>query len=177
MTGLDPEKETIMSICCFVTDAQLTVKDEQGWEAVIHHEQEQLDQMGDWCTRTHGKTGLTAACIASKTTHKEAALGLLDYIKRFAPEPKCSLLAGNSVHHDKAFLNRGPYKAVADHLGYRILDVSSIKEAVKRWSPNEVVLGIPKKKLLHQAKEDILESIEEARYYQEKCFTERRDGS
>lgn len=177
MTGLDPETQTIMSICCYVTDAQLALKDTEGWEAIIHHDQAQLDQMGEWCTRTHGNTGLTAACIASTTTPQEAATGLLKYIKQFVPEPRRSLLAGNSVHHDKAFLSKGPYKSVADHLGYRILDVSSIKEAVKRWAPEEVVKGIPQKQTLHQAREDILESIEEARYYKANCFMGRTEGS
>lgn len=162
-----------MSICCFVTDAQLAIKDERGWEAIVHHSQEQLDQMGEWCTNTHGKTGLTAACLASTTTAQEAADGLLNYVKKYAPEPNRSLLAGNSIHHDKAFLSKGPYKAVTDHLGYRILDVSSIKEAARRWSPEEVLAGIPRKQVLHRAREDILESIEEARYYREKCFAEK----
>jgi oligoribonuclease len=74
------------------------------------------------------------------------------------------------VHADKAFLRKGPYKQVNDHLHYRILDVSALKEAAKRWSSVEVLEGVPKKKLLHKAKEDILESIEEARYYKEAVF-------
>lgn len=170
MTGLDPDTESIMSICCYVTDARLELKDETGWEAIIHHDKERLDRMDKWCTKTHGSTGLTAACIESKITHEEAASGLLEYIKHYVPEPRSSLLAGNSVHHDKIFLSKGPYKAVTDHLGYRIMDVSSIKEAARRWSPDEVVAAIPGKKGLHQAREDILESIEEARYYREKLF-------
>lgn len=90
------------------------------------------------------------------------------------PEPKRALLAGNSVHADKAFLSKGPYKKVIDHLSYRILDVSTLKEAAKRWSNLEVLVGVPKKKVLHEAKADILESIEEARYYKETIFQRPR---
>ena len=74
------------------------------------------------------------------------------------------------MHADKAFLRKEPYKKVDNHFHHRILDVSSIKEAAKRWSPAEVVRRRPNKKGLHQAREDILESIEEAKYYREKIF-------
>ncbi len=95
---------------------------------------------------------------------------MLEYIKRFVPEPKRALLAGNSVHADKAFLRKEPYKKVHDHLHYRILDVSTLKEAARRWSPLSVLLEIPKKKLLHTAQQDIIESILEAKYYKEAIF-------
>lgn len=170
MTGLDPEKETIMSIACFITDAQLKLQHEQGWESIIHHDKSTLDRMDEWCTKTHEASGLTAACIASSTTNEQAASGLLEYIKKYVPEGRRGLLAGNSVHCDKAFLSKPPYNGVTDYLSYRILDVSSLKEAARRWAPEEVLLSVPSKKLLHQAREDILESIEEAKYYREKCF-------
>lgn len=159
-----------MSIACFITDAQLKLIDDQGWEAVIHHDKPTLDQMDEWCTNTHGKSGLTAACIASTTTHEQAASGLIEYIKKSIPEPRRGLLAGNSVHCDKAFLSKPPYDRINSYLSYRILDVSTLKEAAMRWAPEDVLLGVPSKKLLHQAREDILESIEEARYYQKKLF-------
>jgi oligoribonuclease len=97
-------------------------------------------------------------------------MDLLEYIKRFVPEPKRALLAGNSVHADKAFLRKEPYKKVHDHLSHRILDVSTLKEAARRWSSLDVLLGIPKKKLLHTARSDILESIEEAAFYKNFIF-------
>jgi oligoribonuclease len=124
----------------------------------------------DWCIRTHAQSGLTAAVLASSTTPDDAATALLSYIQRYVPEPKRALLAGNSVHADKAFLRRGPYKQVHDHFSHRILDVSALMEAARRWCSDDVLAGAPKKKLLHQAKEDILESIEEARYYKEVIF-------
>jgi oligoribonuclease len=80
-----------------------------------------------------GKSGLTAAVIESTTTPQQAASDLLSYIQKHIPEKGVALLAGNSVHADRAFLRKGPYQKVLDHLHYRILDVSSIKEAARRW--------------------------------------------
>jgi oligoribonuclease len=174
MTGLDPDKDTIISIACFITDAQLALLDSQGWEAIIHHDQATLDRMDEWCTAAHGRSGLTAASIASTVTAQEAADGLLGYIQQYVPEKRSGLLAGNSVHVDKEFLRRGPYRKVVDHLTYRILDVSAIKEAARRWASPTVLMKLPRKKELHQAKEDVLESIEEARFYRETFFTPKK---
>lgn len=81
-----------------------------------------------------------------------------------------AVLAGNSVHADKAFLAREPYAAVLDWLHYRILDVSAIKEAARRWGSEELLHAVPAKKEVHLAKDDILESIEEMRFYKERFF-------
>lgn len=170
MTGLDTENDTIMSLACFVTDANLKVLDDKGYEAIVHHSKEQLDRMGEWCTRHHGQSGLTKACLDSTTTAEEAAEGLLRYIKQYVPERRTGLLSGNSVHADKSFLVKGPYKVVTDHLHYRLLDVSSIKEAARRWAPKETLNRIPRKRMLHEARADILESIEEAKFYRETFF-------
>jgi oligoribonuclease len=170
MTGLDLEKDTILSLACFITDADLNMLDDTGYEAIVHHTQEQLEGMGEWCTRQHGESGLTAACLASTTTAEQASQECLTYIKKYVSEPKKALLAGNTVHADKAFLRKEPWRPVVRYLHHRILDVSAIKEAAKRWSPVEVIKGSPGKKGLHEAKADILESIEEARYYKEKIF-------
>ena len=135
--------------------------------------------MNEWCIHTHGKSGLTAACIDSNTTPQEASSGLLNYIKKYVSEPRRALLAGNSVHCDKEFLKKPPYEVVMGYLGHRILDVSSIKEAARRWAPKETLARVPKKQGLHQAREDILESIEEARYYRDTFFRQPglHDGS
>ena len=170
MTGLDAERDTILSISCFLTHAQLLLLDVDGWEATIHHEKSALDKMNDWCISTHGKSGLTAAAIASTTSAQEAAEALLEYIKSSVPEKGKALLAGNSVHCDKEFLRRSPWNMVLDHLHYRILDVSSIKEAARRWAPERILDLVPEKKGLHQAREDILESIEEAMFYRDTIF-------
>ena len=123
--------------------------------------------MDAWCSRTHGASGITSAAIASTTTESEAADALLAYITRLVPQKGTALLAGNSVHADKMFLMRPPYDRVLAHLHYRILDVSAIKEGVRRWASDEVIAGMPRKEVKHQARADILESIEEARYYRE----------
>lgn len=170
MTGLDVDSDSILSISCFVTDAQLQLLDDQGWDVVIHHDKSTLDKMNEWCIATHGKSGLTSAAIASQNTPQVAADGLLAYIRRWVPEKRTGLLAGNSVHCDKEFLKKPPYNTVLDHLHYRMLDVSSIKEAAKRWAPERNLEELPEKKGLHQAREDILESIEEARFYRDTFF-------
>lgn len=172
MTGLDPDKEEIIEIFCLITNADLELIDPEGWGTVIHQPKERLDQMDEWCARTHGESGLTAAVIASQVTAEQAADELLTYIKKFVTEPRTAILAGNSVHADKAFLRMEPYRKVVDFLHYRILDVSSLKEAASRWCP-ELLNGKPRKKLLHQAKDDILESIEEAKFYKQAIFEKR----
>lgn len=177
MTGLNTDHDTIMSLAAFVTDADLNVLDEQGYEAVIHHSKEDLDRMGEWCTEHHGASGLTQACIDSSTTAEDAAEGLLQYIKQFVPERRTGLLAGSSVHVDKTFLVKPPYNIVTEHLHYRILDVSTIKEAARRWAPKAILKNIPKKKMLHEARADILESIEEARYYRQVFFIETKEDN
>jgi oligoribonuclease (3'-5' exoribonuclease) len=165
MTGLNAETEQILSIACFITDYDLNLLDNNGFEAVIGQPQHVLDGMDPWCVRTHGMSGLTAACLASTTTALRASIDLLEYVKHHVPEPGKALLAGNSVHVDKMFLMQPPWKTILNHLHYRILDVSAIKEGVRRWCGEEVVQGIPSKASKHEAKADVLESIEEAKYY------------
>ncbi|KXX81674.1 Oligoribonuclease, mitochondrial [Madurella mycetomatis] len=169
MTGLDPDKEEIIEIYCIITDSQLDVLDDSGWGTVVHQTRERMEQMDEWCTRAHGESGLTEAVINSTVTPEQAAEGLLAYIQKYIPTRGVALLAGNSVHADRAFLRKEPYKKVLDHLHYRILDVSTLKEAARRWCP-EVASAAPQKKCLHKARADILESIDEARYYRTAIF-------
>ena len=170
MTGLDAKVDTIMSLACFVTDFDLNLLDPEGYTAVIYHTTEQLSKMGEWCQEHHGSSGLTAACLSSTTTADQAARDLLAYVKRHVPKPRQALLAGNSVYSDKLFLMQEPYSSVIEHLHYRILDVSAIKEAAKRWAPESILVQIPKKANLHEAKADILESIQEAKFYRNSLF-------
>lgn len=169
MTGLDPDREEIIEIFCIITSGTLDVLDDNGWGTVIHQSQERMDKMDEWCTRTHGNSGLTAAVVSSKVTPEQAADELLAYIKKYVPE-RGAVLAGNSVHADRAFLRKEPYKKVVSYLHHRILDVSTLKEAARRWCPRSIIKNAPIKQGLHQAKEDILESIAEARYYKEVIF-------
>jgi len=177
MTGLDLSKDTIMSLACFITDAQLNLLDETGYECVLQHSQKQLNAMGEWCQSHHGASGLTQACLNSTTTAETAATELLEYIQKFIPDRKQGLLAGNTVHADKAFLVKEPWRKVIRHLHHRILDVSAIKEAARRWAPDDALKKSPQKKGKHEAKADILESIEEARYYRRVFFLGDREES
>jgi oligoribonuclease len=170
MTGLDMQRDTIMSLACFITDHELNLVDEVGYEAVIHHTQEQMGAMGEWCRQHHGDSGLTQACLDSSTTAETAAAELLEYIRKYVPERRYALLAGNTVHQDKDFMLKEPWNKVIAHLHHRILDVSAIKEAARRWAPEEALKRSPQKAGKHEAKADILESIAEARYYKKVFF-------
>lgn len=170
MTGLDLSKDSIMSLACFVTDYELNLFDEKGYEAVIHHTQEQMDAMGEWCRDHHGASGLTQACLDSSATAETAATELLQYVQKYVPDRQRALLAGNTVHADKAFLVLEPWTKVIKHLHHRILDVSTLKEAARRWAPEDVLKMTPHKASKHEAKADILESIREARYYKKVFF-------
>lgn len=169
MTGLNPDSDAIIEIFCLITDSQLNLLDQSGWGTVVHQPKERMDAMDEWCTRVHGDSGLTAAVLGSTVSPEQAADGLLAYVTKWAPKARTALLAGNSVHADLGFLRKKPYDRVVDHLHYRILDVSSIKEATRSWRP-DLASGAPVKKGLHKARDDILESIEEARYYRSAVF-------
>ena len=171
MTGLNTDKDTIMSLACFITDAKLNLLDQQGYEATIKHSQAQMNAMGEWCRDHHGASGLTQACLDSTMTAETAAGELLRYIQKYVPDRRRGLLAGNTVHADKAFLLKEPWTKVIKHLHHRILDVSAIKEAARRWAPDEALKNSPQKAGKHEAKADILESIEEARYYKRVFFS------
>jgi oligoribonuclease len=170
MTGLDYDNDVIIEIACFVTDYDMNLLEPDGFEVVIHQPQEVMDAMGEWCTQHHGDSGLTAAVLASSISPDQAAQDLLSYIQQYLPEPRRALLAGNSVHADAAFLRKAPYDKIIKHLHYRILDVSSFKEAARRWAPKEVLTHAPGKKGLHTARADILESIVEAKFYRDIFF-------
>jgi oligoribonuclease len=176
MTGLDYDNDEIIEIFCLITNGDLELAHDAGWGTVIHQSQERMDAMDEWCRKTHGKSGLTAAVVKSTVTAEQAAEELLAYIQKHIPEPRVAVLAGNSVHADRAFLSKGPYKQVIDYLHYRILDVSTIKEAARRWRP-DVLAKAPVKKGLHEARQDIIESIEEAKYYKEVIFQQPKQRS
>lgn len=175
MTGLDPINDVLLQICCYITDCNLQPLDYTGFEVVIHRPRRILDNMGEWCTRTHASTGLTSRCLESTTTISDAGEQLLEYIKEYVPEKGVALLAGNSVHADKVFLVK-ECPQVIEWLHYRILDVSTIKEAARRWAGEQWLEGVPEKKLTHEARQDILESIEEMKYWKGLLFDGRQSG-
>lgn len=169
MTGLDPACDVILQIVCFITNSTLTLLDPTGLELIIHHPASTLSAMGPWCQSTHSSTGLTTRVLASPLTPTDAAEQLLAYIQSHVPEPRRALLAGNSIHADRAFLVKMCPKVI-DHLHYRLLDVSTIKECVRRWGCKQLRSNVPQKKGLHEARQDVLESIEEMKYYKEVLF-------
>ncbi|KAK6508405.1 hypothetical protein TWF506_010498 [Arthrobotrys conoides] len=169
MTGLTPPQDKLLQIACYITDSQLTLLEPIGFEVVISRPQSLLSQMDDWCTATHTSTGLIPRVLSSTTTVEEASTQLLSYIQKYVPDKKTAIMCGNSIHFDKLFLSI-EMPEVVDWLSYRVGDVSSIKEFARRWCDEAVLEGLPVKKYTHEAREDILESIEEARYYRRVLF-------
>ena len=126
-----------------------------------------LNRMGEWCVEHHGQSGLTDKVKKSTLNLEQCEKEVLEFISPWAPKGKCCL-AGNSVGQDKKFLDKYMPK-FSEHLHYRIIDVSTVKELVKRWYPEDFSEK-PKKKLTHRALDDILESIDELKYYKTSVF-------
>lgn len=166
MTGLDIDKDHIIEMACIVTDSSMNVIAE-GPNLIIHQPEEVLSGMGDWCKEHHGASGLTDAVRKSTVELKEAEEQMLAFIKEHTPVKECPL-AGNSVHADKRFLDKYMPRFM-EHLHYRIVDVSTVKELCKRWY-SWIYKGAPKKKETHRALEDIKESIKELKYYRSNMF-------
>ena len=164
MSGLDIDKEHILEMSCLITDADLNVVAE-GPEIIIHQSDEILNNMGEWCKETHGKTGLTEAVKKSNIDLTTAENIMLEFIKQHVPKGACPL-AGNSIHADRMFLNKY-MKNFLDYLHYRIIDVSTIKELSTRWYPRNPFFA---KKNVHRSLDDIKESIEELKYYRSTLF-------
>lgn len=169
MTGLDVERERILEIATIVTDGELNVIAE-GPELVVHQPPAVLDAMNDWNQKHHGESGLVDRVRASTIDDAEAERLTLAFVAEHVA-PQSAPLAGNSIHQDRLFLSRY-MKTLEGHLHYRNVDVSTIKELVRRWYP-VAYEARPKKKGSHRALDDIRESIEELRYYRAACFVPR----
>ncbi|MFT5588017.1 MAG: oligoribonuclease [Bradyrhizobium sp.] len=162
MTGLDPENDRIIEVAVVVTDSELNILG-QGPVFAIHQSDAALDGMDAWNKGTHGRSGLIERVKASTVTEAEAEAALITFLKDFVPAGK-SPMCGNSICQDRRFMARGMPKLEA-FFHYRNLDVSTLKELCKRWKP-ELASGF-KKHQKHTALADIIESIEELRYYRE----------
>lgn len=165
MTGLDPEKERILEIACIITDASLNVIAES--EVIYVKQSEELfAAMDEWNTTHHTATGLIDQVRQKGISEQEAEDKVLDFVSQHTREGK-SPLCGNSIGQDRRFLV--PYMPrVESWLNYRNIDVSSIKELAIRWRPD--LAGKVNKKEVHRALDDIKESIEELKFYQEHFF-------
>ena len=166
MTGLDLHSDALIEVAALVTDSQLNVLG-HGIDVVIRPPDETVETMVDVVRAMHTTSGLLDE-LPSGISLDEAEKLVLDYIRQWVPEPRKAPLAGNSVGTDRGFLARD-MPALENHLHYRIVDVSSIKELARRWYPR-VYFASPSKHGGHRALADIRESIEELKYYREVLF-------
>jgi oligoribonuclease len=166
MTGLNPEIDSILEIATVITDNNLNVI-ASGPSLVINQSDIVLAGMDDWNTEQHTKSGLMVEVRSSKISLEDAQAITLDFIKQHCSENR-SPLCGNSVWQDRIFL-RKYMPAIDSFLNYRIIDVSSIKEVIRRWYPNNPAHKFYKPDN-HRACEDIEYSIAELKHYREHFF-------
>jgi oligoribonuclease len=167
MTGLDHTRDRIVEIATIVTDDELRTIAE-GPDLVVHVDDELLATMDPVVVEMHTKSGLLPAIRASTVTIEEAGARTLDFIRSHVPDPRTVPLCGNSIGTDRRFLDKY-LPEIENYLHYRSVDVSSVKELVKRWYP-DLTHAMPRKAGLHRALDDIRSSIEELRYYRSVVF-------
>jgi oligoribonuclease len=167
MTGLDLRRDALIEIAAIVTDPELTPLD-GGVNVIIHAADDVLDTMVPIVHDMHAVSGLTEAVRASTVTLGEAERTVLDYVTSHVPDPKTAPLCGNSIATDRGFIARD-MPSLDEHLHYRMIDVSSVKELAKRWYPR-VYQAQPEKGLAHRASDDIRDSINELAYYRRTLF-------
>lgn len=165
MTGLDPSSCAIVEIATLVTDANLNLVAE-GPSLIVHQPEQVLAGMSELVRELHSRSGLLDAIRRSTTSLAEAEAETLAFLAQHTAQGT-AVLAGNSVWKDRAFLEAYMPRVVA-FLHYRMIDVSTVKELVRRWYPAEHMA--PKKQERHRALDDIRESIEELRWYRAKVF-------
>ena len=165
MTGLLPDSDRVIEIAMLVTDPQLNVV-ATGPVLVVHQPQEVLDAMDSWNKSTHAKTGLIERVRASTLSEAEAERQALEFLSAHVPQ-NTSPMCGNSICQDRRFLARWMPR-LESHFHYRNLDVSTLKELVRRWKPE--LKGFTKEGK-HEALADILESIEELKFYRKNVMT------
>ncbi|MDN3653009.1 oligoribonuclease [Thalassotalea ponticola] len=165
MTGLDPKCDVILEIATIITDANLNII-AQGPVIAISQSDETLANMNPWCIEQHGKSGLTERCRQSTITLQQAQQQTIDFVSQYV-EKGVSPMCGNSIGQDRRFINA--YMAEFESwFHYRNIDVSTIKELVRRWQPE--LLNKVQKTGTHLALDDIRESIEELRTYRQYVF-------
>jgi oligoribonuclease len=162
MTGLDPDADRIIEVALVVTDSQLATIAEAP-VLVVHQPNAVLDAMDDWNKSTHARSGLIEKVRASQLAEAEVEARLVDFMQAHVPA-RTSPMCGNSICQDRRFLARYMPRLEA-YFHYRNLDVSTLKELVRRWRP-ELAKGLTKHGK-HEALADIYESIDELKYYRE----------
>ena len=164
MTGLDPDKNTIIEIATLITNPDLQVI-AQGPVLAIHQSEEILTGMDEWNTRQHNQSGLVERVRNSQITLAIAEESTLDFLRQQIP-PNTSPMCGNTVSQDRRFLYRY-MPNLESYFHYRHIDVSTLKELAKRWLPN---LPEFEKESKHLAMNDIYDSLEELKYYRQHFF-------
>ncbi len=167
MTGLDPARHVIVEIATIVTDDELEIVAE-GPDLVVHQPPEAMAEMDEVVRVMHTSSGLLQAIADSTVTLEEAGKLTLDFITEHVPEPRTIPLCGNSIGTDRRFLALH-LPAIEEHLHYRSVDVSTLKELTRRWYPGALD-AVPRKATAHRALDDIRESIEELRWYRANVF-------
>ncbi len=167
MTGLEPSRHVIVEIATLVTDDELNIVAE-GPDLVVHQPEDKLALMEPIVVEMHTKSGLLDAIRASTVTLDEAGAQTLEFIKQWVPEARKVPLCGNSIGMDRRFLD-AYLPDIENWLHYRSIDVSSVKELVRRWYP-QLTNGRPYKAGTHRALDDIRESVSELRFYREHVF-------
>ncbi|MGW2349300.1 oligoribonuclease [Actinacidiphila glaucinigra] len=166
MTGLSLAQDALIEVAALVTDSELNVLGE-GVDIVVRPPAEALESMPEIVRTMHTNSGLLEE-LDGGVTLQEAEKLVLDYIRQYVAEPRKAPLCGNSVSTDRGFLARD-MPTLEQHLHYRIVDVSSVKELARRWYPR-AYFASPEKNGNHRALADIRESIAELRYYREAVF-------
>jgi oligoribonuclease len=167
MTGLDPASDVLVEIAVVVTDSELTILD-NGLDLLIATDPAKLAGMEEVVREMHVTSGLLEALAGATLKVEDAEQQVLDYVKRWVPERRKAPLCGNSIATDRSFIARY-MPALDDHLHYRMIDVSSIKELARRWYP-KAYFNAPVKTGGHRALADIIDSITELRYYRAAVF-------
>ena len=166
MTGLDTNNDKIIEIATIVTDAQLNIIAE-GPMLAIHQSTEIMNGMDEWNTRQHGQSGLTERVRTSTLDEAEAERQTSEFLSQHVPAG-ASPMCGNSICQDRRFMARC-MPTLEAFFHYRNLDVSTIKELLKRWAPPATLSGF-KKGGSHLAMDDTRDSIRELRFYRENFF-------
>ncbi len=163
-TGLSDD-QVIIETACIITDKNLEIL-EEGPNLVIHRSDEELKIIEDWPLKVHTDSGLLNKVKNSKTTISQADQINVEFISKWVDKNR-GILCGNSIHIDRRYIHKEMPK-LDSYLNYRMIDVSSFKEVIKRWyKKNE---NEPQKNNTHQALDDIKESIEELKWYKENYF-------
>ena len=167
MTGLNPQIHRIIEIATIITDSELNIIAE-GPDLVINASDEELNKMNSYVTDMHTKSGLIDEVKNSKLTIREAEIKTLEFINKHIKSKNKPPVCGNSIGTDRRFLD-AQMNTLERRLHYRVIDVSSIKELAIRWNP-EIDVKMPAKMETHRALDDIIESIEELKFYRGNLF-------